>query len=913
MAVIAASVLAGCAERTPQEYVRSAEQHLAKSDYASAEVELRNAVRLSNDSGVAHRLLGIARLNLGFASSAETALRRALELGEPADEVLPALARAMIEQGKSDAVVREFGAHPRLRNDLAEAALRTHVADALLAQRAVAEAAEGYAAALAARADHALARVGQARILALDGKAGEALSIVDQVLVAAPQLAQAQILKAELALARGDRTSARQALERALDTNPSHAPVRVALVSLLVDGNEYAAAADLLKHPGSEKDPRFIVLKSLVALRQGRVSEAREHLAPMLKATQVPPLSLTLAGEIELRADNLSLAEDHLRAALASGHNDATARRLLAATYLRQGHASKAIDALKPLLPAKDAALAMLAGEAYLADGDLARASESFEAARSLAQDPQRALLRLGQIALARGDFDAGIDALQAAAAMEGSRQADLTLVAFHLRRLESDKALTAAEAYKKKAPQDHMAHHAAGMARLAGRKLTSARENFEAALKLEADFLPALRALAEVDLAEGKPADAKRRYEAVLARAPDERTFLALAELQRRLRHEEEASATLRTALAKFPRSALLNAALVQQHLHRRDFDAAIAVARKAADLAAEPRLLELLGDTQFATGDGEGAMRTFERIASIESRSAQPLRRLAAVQMSRKEFQHAAEALKSARARAPDDVAIIGELVAAYVAGGKFDRATAAAQALASRSRGSAPGATLLGDVYRAQAKTAEAERAYRAALEADPRATASAIKLCELLIASKRSERCDELAGEWLAANPRDIAMRLYAGERALDAKRLREAAQQYEAVVKHEPANVVANNNLAWVLGELNDPRSLQIAEHAARLAPDNADVLGTLGVLQVGRGQAQQGLVHLAKARALAPHRHDLRLDHAKGLLKAGRVDEGKAELLALASEKAEFRGKQEVPQLLATLTRRAAQ
>ena len=66
--------------------MQSAERHLAEHDYRTAQIELRNAIRLAPDSGSGHRLLGIALLSGGDPVAAEGVLRKALSLAQRPDD-----------------------------------------------------------------------------------------------------------------------------------------------------------------------------------------------------------------------------------------------------------------------------------------------------------------------------------------------------------------------------------------------------------------------------------------------------------------------------------------------------------------------------------------------------------------------------------------------------------------------------------------------------------------------------------------------------------------------------------------------------------------------------------------------------------------------------------------------------------
>jgi tetratricopeptide (TPR) repeat protein len=60
---------------------------------------------------------------------------------------------------------------------------------------------------------------------------------------------------------------------------------------------------------------------------------------------------------------------------------------------------------------------------------------------------------------------------------------------------------------------------------------------------------------------------------------------------------------------------------------------------------------------------------------------------------------------------------------------------------------------------------------------------------------------------------------------------------DAGQQYATVLKADPVNVIALNNQAWILREKNSAQALEYARKAAELAPDSAEVLDTLAMVE----------------------------------------------------------------------------
>jgi predicted Zn-dependent protease len=122
-----------------------------------------------------------------------------------------------------------------------------------------------------------------------------------------------------------------------------------------------------------------------------------------------------------------------------------------------------------------------------------------------------------------------------------------------------------------------------------------------------------------------------------------------------------------------------------------------------------------------------------------------------------------------------------------------------------------------------------------------------------------------------------------------------------------VVKEQPDNVAALNNLAWAAGQLGDPKAIGYAERALKLAPDSPLVLDTVGVLVAAAGDANRGVEYLARAVTLAPDRPDIRFNYAKALMKAGKTEQARKELTQLQAVEQDFSGKSEVAGLLKQL------
>src|SRR5215831_8697061 len=186
--VIAASLcallMAGCGE-SPDALIKSARDYIANGESNSALIQLRNALQKAPNNAEARYLLGTLLVDRRDPAGGVKELRKAQELGYPEEKVLPALAKAMLDDGDRKDLVAEFGDRT-LANPDATAALKTTVGRALLDLNKPQEAEAAFTAALAAKPEFADAELGIAMLRARDRNLTEAKKIVDNIVSRSP-------------------------------------------------------------------------------------------------------------------------------------------------------------------------------------------------------------------------------------------------------------------------------------------------------------------------------------------------------------------------------------------------------------------------------------------------------------------------------------------------------------------------------------------------------------------------------------------------------------------------------------------------------------------------------------------------------------------------------------------------------
>ncbi len=332
-----------------------------------------------------------------------------------------------------------------------------------------------------------------------------------------------------------------------------------------------------------------------------------------------------------------------------------------------------------------------------------------------------------------------------------------------------------------------------------------------------------------------------------------------------------------------------------------------AVAAAQDAT--AALPDNVEVLyaaAQAQQAAGESNQAIATYNKIAQLRPGSPAPFLRIAEVKLAAKDTDAALLSLRKALAVKPDFVEAQRTLIAVHLQANQTKEALAVARDVQKQRPKESAGYLFEGDFHLSRKAWTEAVTVYRAGLK-QSKTTDLAVRLDAALRAGGREAEADKFAATWLKENPKDIPFRSHMAQNALTKKDLGTAAREYKLILESNPNDILALNNLAWVSGQLKDPKALDYAERAYAIAPRNPAIMDTLGMLLVQQGDSKRGIELLKEAVALAPNAGGIRLNLARALIKAGQKEAAKKELDVLAKLGEKFPAQSDVARLMKEL------
>ena len=865
---LVSQVFADTAEQAAR-YYEDALSRYERRDDAGAVIQLKNALKQDRRMLPALVLLGQVYLRQSQPAAAENVLADAERLGAARAQIAVLQAQAYYDQGKFRALIDKFSA-----NNLPPA---QQVDMLLLRARAYFDLTQ-FDAATAAAQQAARSPGGEARGLALlskihlnAGRVDQARTLVRQALIRSPRDADALTMLASISHAQGALETAAREYGQALAINPDQRDARLARAAIWLDLKRDAEAKidiDYLQQK-FPTDPRGIYLGAVYHERRGDNARALNAMRELARVVdQLPTLHGAAADQLQLLGglshfalNEYERAQKYLEMYL-ERHAEATGvRKLLASIYLSSRQPERAIAVLQPAQtasPNDGRVLAMLA-EAYMAQGNHTKAASLFKEAAG-ADRSADIQTGLGVSLMRSGQNDAGFATLQNAYQQGGANsRAGVPLALAYMQRGEPKRAIPIVEDMLKREPRNISAHNLLGMARQAAGDRAGARAAYGQAVQIAPNFYIAHLNLARIDELDGQPDKARARYLAILKVAPNHTdAMLELGRLEEGAGRFAEAVRWLEKARNARGRDLRPNLALHELYLRHGQARQALDAAKDAQAIGPEnPAALMALAQGQIAVGNTELARVSLGRLAQIVSFHSPRLTRIAAMQLQIGDREAAAYTLS--KAVLADANYLPARLLEVRMAlrSGNIGTAEKQATALLAQDARNLDIQQVIGEIRVAQKRYPEAVNAYQNIYTANPTQQNLFGLYGALLAAGKRQEAAN-LMGAWYQRYPKDRAVAHALGESWIALNDLPRARTIYQQILRLDPQDARAHNNLATVLLQMGDPAALMHAEKAQSLAPNQPQVNDTLGWILVRQGQTQKGLRYLREAVLRAP-------------------------------------------------------
>jgi putative PEP-CTERM system TPR-repeat lipoprotein len=880
------------------------------NDLRREEIELRNAVRANPGDPENHVKLGRLYIEIGNFPAVEAEAREAVKDGGGVDETAPLLAEAMLNQGKLSQLLDEI--KPADRDPSAEAEVRLNLGLAHLGLREESDAEPLLKDAVRLDPESWRAKLGLARFLMIQGDVSGADQQVKAARAIAPDNVEVLRMSAEILRTQGDIAGAIKEFGTILAAHPNDVPALLGRANALIAQNKLDEAhrdvAVALKL--APKAVAGIYLDALVLARQGKLKVADDRLETISGAFDSLPNAYYLAGAIKYALGQLEQSDDDLAKFMAREPKLAAPRRLRAMIALRRNDPQSAIDFLKPAVAAapSDRVSASLLARAYVAAGRSDDAVQLYENAAAAEPGNVQVETRAALMRMSYGNATEGLTELEKVADTgQGADLAGPLVVLAELREGDTAKAAQSAQALLRRSPNDPVIRNLVGSTQIAALQLPQAEATFAGLVKSNPQFAAAHYNLARVLIAEHKPDDAKRVLTDFLAAKPgDERTLLQLAGLAGQQQDFAEAADRLTAAQKVAPKDPEPGIELVELYAQQKNWSAADgAMQTLQASFPDNGRITDLAVDLRLGQGDAAGAVKLYQPLTQRFANSPPVMARYAALEGRAGDKDGERAALAKAVTLAPQN----GQYMAALVG---FDYANKGADAALATARSFVPAAPEISELLAADVlvRGGHADQAVKelTAFQQQHSSDAIEVKLAQIVYGEGKHDAAKAALKALIKDHANDLDARRTLADMLLSEGDNDGAQALYEEVRAKSPQDLVAMNNLAVIYARKKDPRAVELAAAAYRLAP-RPETADTLGWALVSTGKAGDGLPYLRRASAALPQNASITYHLAAALGATGQKDEARTILEKLLQSGGAFDDKADAQHLLATLGR----
>ena len=854
--MLLAIVGAGCTAKVKESYhLKRADRYFNSGQYDQAEIEYKNVLQNAPQNAQAWSRLGVIYFDQGRLLEAAQILGRARQLATNNLEVRLKLGTIYLEAGKLKEARDEA-------SFVLDKIPRDDQAPILLAEAA------------------ATNEITETRLRL-------------QKMLQTGETAPLEVALGALSFRQGDLKTAEADLKRAVTLDPKFSDAYAVLGNLYVAQNDlkqadqaFKTAADLAP-PRSGKGLQYAQFKIVTGdpdtgkrLLQDIVKKTPDYLPAWIALAQLAAAEKKYADGVILLGNVLSRDPQDFEGLLLKGR-----------LKLQQGDPAQAIndfERMAKMFPQAPAVYYQLA-LAHLANNETDKAISNLSQAVNLNPKFADAILLLAEIQIRSGNAGPAIVSLEQLTQQQPQIMHARLLLADAYRAQDSlDSAVQIYRELEKAYPQNPQVPLLLGTAFLQQKKNTEARKEFDRALELAPDYLPALEQAVNLDLMEKQYAAAQQRVQQQAGQNPKAAALqLLLAKVLVARGDTNQAESTLLKAIELQPDSQLAYLMLAQFYTAANQNQKALAdlqaaLAKNPKDVAA----LMLMGITYSAEKDYKDARDAYEKLLAIAPNNGVAINNLACLYAEHLgQLDKACQLARQARDLAPTDPSIADTLGWILYRKQQYSSALSLLRESADKLYAVPEAQFHLGMTYYKMGDEANARTAFQHALQLNedfPQKSECNQCLAVLAIDTKTAGADTRAWLEKRVANQPDDPIALgrlaaiYQREGTVD-----KAIATYEAALQANPQNVMAMVNLARLYAPKDTQKAFNLAKAAYKLTPNDPLVTYTLGRLAFLTGDYEWSLNLLQLTAQVQPQNPEVLYDLGEAFYSVGRVPDAR--------------------------------
>jgi tetratricopeptide (TPR) repeat protein len=670
--IVAVLLVAGCAKDpavAKQEHLKRGNAYADGRKYFEATVEYQSALKIDPKYAEAEIALGEAFLQLGDRRSALRSYVRAADL-------LPDNVDVQLKAGTMRLFARQYADAQSLADKLLAREPKNIVAlilraNALAGLMQVDQAIKEIQEAIQLEPGRAELYANLGSIQAGSGKVRDAEAAFQKAVSLDPRSPKAQAALGNFYWSIKQPKDAERAFLKAVELEPSDVlSNRILATFYLASGRPLDAEKYLKAVANLSGDVDDSLKLADFYLLHAKRDDAMSILTALAAGREAYGPATTRLAAAAYAGGQLQEAHRLLDAVLAQNANDARALLLSARFLALENKSDEALARVQQAIQADPqmAATHYFLGRLYQDRGDLQQATREFQTVLQLNPRAAAAQYQLSRLSLAEGKAGAAVTFADAAAAnAAGDPAIHLALVRALLESGDLKRAEVELNQLRRDYPDAAPVLSLAGNLNLRKRDYAAARRSFEEAYKRDPSSIDTMSGLVGLDLAAGRPGDARVRVEAEVKKTPQRadllllaaRTYAASGDL---VKAEQALKQSITVDPSNLDSYAMLGQLYYQQGRledGRQEFEKL--AQQQPKDVGAQT----MLGIILNRQGRTDEAIRQYERLLKLEPQAGVAANNLAWIYAERKtDLDRALELGNAAKRALPDEPSVADTL---------------------------------------------------------------------------------------------------------------------------------------------------------------------------------------------------------------------------------------------------------
>lgn len=710
------------------------------------------------------------------------------------------------------------------------------------------------------------AHMTKARSMEQEGRCAEAVQEAQEAMALDPSYAGGHLLIARCAIKDNKPETAAENFNRALELDPDSLDALLGLGRIALLSNHIREAADYAHKAEALGDDslELTVIRAGILMKQDKYAEAKPLLEKALALAPRNEETIVGLAAAQFHTGEIAKAKELLTSSLKELPGSTAITSLLLTLAVREKDYPTAESYLRQLMAAdpEDQNLVLQLSELHILAGKPDEARQLLTDFLGKHPAALSVRMRLAEMEVARRQYDAALALLDAAPEQSGALALDKAGVLLRAGRIDQGIALLQTLAADPKADKAAAERARMGLVEVYMQqgKPEEAEKELNAVLAANPDNMIALFTRGRLHLGQKRAAAAVADLERVVKAQPDNlQAAIAMAEAAYSNGDPALAEALITRVNQRAPKFGQGYVAMANLYVAQKKNEAALLTLRMGQrEVPNDPNLFFAEADILASLKRYTEAQKVLEELAKKKQFAEAALIRLADVHAAAGEAAKAASVYERLLALNPQLPGLKEARIQALLAAKQTKAALAEAEKLQTEKPDDRTIAFMVGEAALAGKDKKKAEQAYRRALELAPDWEPPLTALMQLYLGDKRVDDGLKLCKELRQKAP-DAAGPAFFQGMLLERKGDRAGAEKiYREVLAKHPKMLPAAHNLAFLLssGKAKQETLLE-AEALARTAASGGapSALDTLGWIQYRLGKHIEAETNLRKAYA----------------------------------------------------------